>query len=114
MDFVTKETALELEKAGFPQPRPAFGQVWYETDGSPRPQVVTSMEGYEPQGIVFAPRATDIMPHLFSFVLANDFENDANGHAHLIFACYDPDSDRKMMMHKNSAEVLAKAWLKYK
>ena len=34
MNTVNKQTAFELKEAGFPQPIPAFGQVWWHMDGS--------------------------------------------------------------------------------
>jgi hypothetical protein len=33
MSHVSPPTALALQQAGFPQPRPAFGQLWYNLDG---------------------------------------------------------------------------------
>lgn len=34
MNTVNKQTAYALKEAGFPQPIPAFGQVWWRMDGS--------------------------------------------------------------------------------
>jgi hypothetical protein len=79
MDVVSFETAKKLKEAGFPQPEPAFGQVWYESAGSPI--IVTSgweagfafvgprsamtqttyMKRFQEQNGVFAPTATDIL-----------------------------------------------------
>jgi hypothetical protein len=82
MDVVSFETAKKLKEAGFPQPEPAFGQVWYKSAGSPI--IVTSgweagfafvgprsamtqttyMKRFQEQNGVFAPTATDILRHI--------------------------------------------------
>jgi len=33
-NYVTFETAQRLKEAGFPQPEPEFGQVWYEKNAN--------------------------------------------------------------------------------
>ena len=45
MNTVDKKTAFALKEAGFPQPEPAFGQVWYHTNEVPVVVVGVSYQG---------------------------------------------------------------------
>jgi hypothetical protein len=120
--MISYETAKRLKEKGFPQPEPKRGQCWFyegvvqNNEGEPdklmflphwlpNDRHITTMPG------VYAPTATDILPHIFSYVLANDFENDAKGHAQLRFACYDPDTNRKWHYHADPDECVALAYL---
>jgi len=58
MNTVTFETAKRLKEAGFPQPEPEFGQVWYSPNGAIR---VIYIKTYD---LVFAPSATDILKEI--------------------------------------------------
>lgn len=79
MNYATFETARALKKAGFPQPEPEFGQVWYynemgfyctvlEAVFTNNHKVAVNAAGaimrIEPDQNYFAPSATDIIPHL--------------------------------------------------
>lgn len=84
MNTVNKETAFALKEAGFPQPEPAFGQVWYDTNEMPMVIVFVSYKGiftftaYYDNGKVqpyvllrealaemaFAPNAVDILAEM--------------------------------------------------
>lgn len=79
MQHVTIETARRLKDAGFPQPVPQRGQVWYNNSG--REYVITLSDNLGMcdyvtpsghlwlgrglnDGEVYAPTATDILQHL--------------------------------------------------
>jgi hypothetical protein len=129
MDVVSFETAKKLKEAGFPQPEPAFGQVWYESAGSPI--IVTSgweagfafvgprsamaqttyMKRFQEQNGVFAPTATDILKAIQSEYstpcLIFDFKDgqwEVGDFSHSEWYT--------MTSHKtNPAEACAAAWL---
>ena len=44
-NILTCETAFKLKDAGFPQPKPDAGQVWYLNVSRPRPVTIGYMEG---------------------------------------------------------------------
>ena len=81
-NHVTPQTAIILEKVGFPKPEPEFGQVWYA-----KPELLACVYVYNilsgiavlrvieksetcysyrlhPGDYVFAPTATDILKQL--------------------------------------------------
>lgn len=85
--MTTFETAKKLQESGFPQPAPAYGQVWYAMNGNPflvcnvengqagivGPSGQTWIGRYLNDGdMVYAPTATDILKELGSrYVLQN-------------------------------------------
>lgn len=84
MNTVNKQTAFALKEAGFPQPSPQFGQVWYHTNDVPLVVVSISEQGtfiftaYADKGkiqqyifnrevlaeMAFAPNAVDILAEM--------------------------------------------------
>jgi hypothetical protein len=72
-DFTTHETSLKLKEAGFPQPQPEFGQVWWLIhENGPILAVVGSANFAAAEHLdkVFAPRVTDLLmqmhdPHCY-------------------------------------------------
>jgi hypothetical protein len=72
MEFTSFGKAKDLKEAGFPQPKPQFGQIWYTDRGEvcvcisarvyrdPRGNKWTIDEGF----LIYAPTATDILRHL--------------------------------------------------
>lgn len=127
MNIVSFETAKKLKAAGFPQPEPEFGQVWYSDifktkwlvglERLPNGLVVgkTVKIKIEEVGIweqesgaygVFAPTAIDIYPKLnFDFRLApmpKGWQVNRASNGELI------------SRHENPAEAAAEAWLEVK
>lgn len=56
---VKHKTAIELKQAGFPQPKPAFGQIWYDSDGTPCVVFTETGDFVTNDGTVFSPLSTD-------------------------------------------------------
>lgn len=78
-NVVSFETAVRLKEAGFPQPQPEFGQVWYLGEGASFIVYMVNEHGYVfgmygdglkavigrlPKELIFAPTATDILEQL--------------------------------------------------
>ncbi len=124
---VTFETAQRLKNAGFPQPMPEAGQVWYANDVNMRVSIVHVSgravnhvnQGYMliyntpirefKTDCVFAPTATDIlaqMPDGYSLV---KFSGN-------LFVCTNDQlrivAEFKYVLSDNPAEAAALAWLK--
>lgn len=121
MRHVTFETAKRLAEAGFPQPEPQRGQLWYNKAGAEYIIILADNLGMcdysiSPSGKVwlgrglndeelFAPTATDILFHLPGWNLAYTTACgwiaywDAPGLAEPI-----------QFSHENPAEVCAMAW----
>lgn len=118
MIHATPETAKRLKKAGFPQPKPDEGQVWYNSAGTV--YVVTYSYGKTcdyvvrgsnnvwierglNDGEVFAPTATDILAHLPGWSL----EYTENG-----WVCFESilGGHRDFTPNSNPAEAAAEAW----
>lgn len=61
-DYVDFQTAVALRDAGFPQPKPGFGQVWY-LEHNQKPVLIGSAEGFVTNFYdrVFAPRLGDFL-----------------------------------------------------
>ena len=125
-DNVTFETAVRLKEAGFPQPKPDFGQVWHNPDFGLF-VVGAIIEGaalifYEDgdyifkkevpffQECAFAPTATDILRELPGCILSvEDFYRDTL----VVGLFYEVwKTGRLLSDHANPAESAADAWLK--
>lgn len=117
MNHVISATAVRLKDAGFPQPVPEFGQIWY--DNEPGPHVLVHHAGRvwematnryagtvgvdSEGGMVFAPTATDILReldenHFLTTLLDGRF----------CVALFVGSGDS---IHNNPAEACAAAWL---
>lgn len=127
-DIVTFEKAVRLKEAGFPQPKPDFGQVWHNPDfglfvvgikwfADNReyrifyPGTGKSVLKSEAMFLkcAFAPTATDILREL------RDGSNI--GIMGKRFLCYSPDFEHGIdhpgtPINDNPAEAVAEAWLK--
>lgn len=103
-NFVTIETAIALCEKGFQQPpQKKFGQVWYMLHVG-QSILIGSALGNEIEKYphVFAPRATDIMPHLGK----NYYLTFDNGIWQLCW--WLPDREVEVLgTHPNPAELLA-------
>ncbi len=118
MSHVAHETARRMKDAGFPQPNPDEGQIWYNAAGTM--YVVTYSYGKTcdyvvrgsnnvwierglNDGEVFAPTATDIMQHLPGWYLS--FENG-------IWICSLQEDEFILAEYRNSnpAEAAAEAF----
>jgi len=122
INHVTPETADRLKAAGFPQPVPEFGQVWYEPKSErelicikPANLVDRTFSFMYPSGtgtlfnakdIVFAPNATDILRELGE---AYSLKFSANEYAIYYF---DSDGRNYENSHANPHELCALEWLK--
>ena len=131
MSHVSFETARKLQAAGFPQPQPAAGQVWYYPSGMElyvlpdldcdlnlKNEITSSIDEVIEVGslqftnsLVYAQTATDILEQLGScYSLTYDFHcgfgcvKSSSGVVNEIFSD-DPPRD-------NPAEACAEAWLK--
>ena len=118
-DIVSFETAKRLQEAGFPQPVPEFGQMWYcgnqqlytrirakpYMDGKRRFYGDNGCMIFErPENMVFAPTATDII------LPGCVFEEDEKGLR--IFHNWQDYEDGKVWIEKkNHAEAKAEAWI---
>lgn len=120
--IVTFDTAQRLKEAGFPQPEPGDGQVWYDRyenlgvlsllHGAPgaRPEISVLLFGdsdtfslFDMDGFVFAPMATDIMHHLPGHAMTIEGE---------LWVIFDIETgDYISDWHENPAEAAAQAWL---
>lgn len=118
MSHVTPKTARRLAEAGFPQPNPEEGQVWYNHAGTI--YVITYSYGKTcdyvvrgsnnvwierglNDGEVFAPTATDILAHLPGWYLS--FEDG-------IWVCSLQEDEFVLAEFRSSnpAEAVAEAW----
>lgn len=114
----TPETARALEAAGFPQPEPEPGQVWYNTFGTPyvilsviAPGVLLAVDMKQEvmrnrymRVNCFAPTAADVLRELPEGSKIS-WWNDSEG------AEWECESD-SLFYHSNSpAEACAAAWL---
>jgi hypothetical protein len=117
------ETAKRLADAGFPQPTPKRGQVWYSRSGhesyiiildecgdsgicdlSEHPGGRVWADQSMNSGQVFAPSATDILQHLPGWNLCYTTQ--------LGWQCWWDDEiiDPKIFSHSNPVEAAAQAW----
>jgi hypothetical protein len=123
MDIVSKETAKRLEAAGFPQPIPIFGQVWYNSRGN---KIVIGggrfgfgVEYYamayggqnltvRKSELVFAPTAADILRELpnDSLLIAH---HNAGPNGETVFKCQIEPHVWKT--NQSPSEACASAWL---
>lgn len=121
-NIVTFETAQRLKEAGFPQPEPERGQVWYNDTGAN--YLITNTGGvgvyyacgpvlYTDRSLsadscVFAPTATDIL-----FYLSSDYEIYRSAVRDLFAAVYKDESGEVKLSSYNSnpAEAAAALWL---
>ena len=124
-NHVNYETSVRLKEAGFPQPEPEFGQVWWLDDDNPSPLVITfvystgqvdfCLEGGPTNmghhlfpNMVFAPTAADILRELgFRFYLIYD-ETASK------WFLNKPDSEFDIWDADNPAEAAAQAFLNLK
>lgn len=127
MNHVTFETARRLKEAGFPQPAPDLGQVWYYNGGGFLQVVEFDNEQNMPiiyafgsayyerrpywNQLIFACAATDILKELPGYYLIrygpHDMPNLPMGFA---FGCINP-SRNTSWNDDNPAEACALAWL---
>ena len=129
-DFVSRQTAIALREAGFPQPEPESGQTFFLThhDGPyiymrkgcgdtldlRSPRGFWAWKKPESSDLFFAPSAIDILKELGErYVLWYD-----NSPRVLKWCCAKMantiDETTHPFMHQNPAEAAAKAWLKNK
>ena len=118
MSHVTPETARRLKDAGFQQPEPQRGQLWYNNSGIEyvitlsdnlgmcdyvTPSGHLWIERGLNDGEVYAPTATDIMQHLPGWCLS--FENG-------IWVCRLEEDEFVLAEFRSSnpAEAAAEAW----
>jgi len=112
-NHVSFETAKRLEAAGFPKPKPEFGQAWYDEDGA---YVIGSVSGKlicgswqdgdsfsdaSMDGDIFAPTVIDILQELDGYVTDGE-------------TCYFVNAANELVneyLPKNPAEAAAAAWL---
>lgn len=129
-DIVSYETAVRLKEAGFPQPTPEAGQMWYYTrfpDGTAKKNVLCilaheypyqdnlealPLDGGEricnPRNTqIYAPTATDILRELNFHHLRPLF-----GHKWAIHNHYELGDSFEICTNENPAEAAAEAWLK--
>ena len=115
MSIMTFDTARRLKEAGFPQPQPAFGQIWYDKGGRhlsmhdiKEPDELA--RHFREKGFAFAPTATDILFALGSDVyLTRSYRGGFD--VYLTFRNLEdgcPDAT-----HENAAEACAAAWLEH-
>lgn len=121
-NVVTPETARKMKEAGYPQPDPEPGQVWYIDE---TPIFITGVyktttstdywyskingtqfhEKYFPESAVFAPTATDILKEL-----SVDYALVYAGNEPTIISTVEKRLPF-LYKHKNPAEACALAWL---
>lgn len=121
--MISYETAKRLKQAGFPQPEPAFGQVWYELHVSR--YVISSTNngisgGWEDgetfedapfssmNADIFAPTATDILKELWF-----RFELTYAAHGKFFIKEWKDLIDKPAIIQQSDdpAEAAALAWL---
>jgi hypothetical protein len=119
-NYVTYETALRLRAAGFPQPKPQAGQMWYDpydvehivtsvdewhVNLAPLSEVVNYTEEFDypdfPGVWRFAPGPAEILRELSDHVCGNNAGR---------FWCGKFEEDRASF-HENLAEACAAEWL---
>lgn len=134
MKNVTKfSTAFALKEAGFPQPEPAFGQIWYDEEGTAMLVFSKTGDFVTDDGTVFcapdtlpsmvsmpglfshlysAPTAADILRELPDYALAYDSESEEP-----YFYCFDTlrrNPSQYPTKHTNPAEACAVEYLETK
>ncbi len=130
-DIVTFEKAVRLKEAGFPQPKPDFGQVWHNPDfglfvvggkwfadnreykifypGTGKTVLKSEARFLE---CAFAPTATDILRQMPNFFYIRKYKYGTD-----VFSVFNEktdDSDIQIAhgVNENPAEAVAEAWLK--
>jgi len=99
MDVVSKETAIKLKNAGFPQPKfYQIGAVCYNTCGGPWASTRPAQVYDEP--VVFAPTATDILEEMPYATLLYDGE---------YWACN--FEGHETVYRDSAAEACAQCWI---
>jgi len=124
MEHVIRETAKRLADAGFPQPAPERGQIWYSESGAKYRIHINNNDGtvdylsesdivylhlcrfLEADNCVFAPTAMDILKELPGCGLS--FEADT-WVAYTDQGTY-RDPEIVSFVHKNPADACAAAW----
>jgi len=123
--IVSFETAVKLKEAGFPQPEPKRGQIWWYPDdynGDVYGVIITrntqcpecvhfdgefgsdTLSRQEFKDLAFAPTATDILVDLgYNFSLS--VLSDGN------WFCDNQADESDAWQHENPAEACALAWL---
>ena len=121
--MVTRQTAIRLKNAGFPQPAPAMGQIWYDAFGVARfvrgrgvaftlfncntGVVNLLLEGSTFwEEAVFAPTVADILP-----LLPTTYRIGAGGGDFVVWEMVDEDTDYASVFNNNADEAAALAWL---
>jgi len=121
--MVTRQTAIRLKNAGFPQPAPAMGQIWFDPFGDARFvrgrgcaftlfNLNTGVVNLLLDGstfwdeAVFAPTVTDILP-----LLPTTYRIGAGGGDFVVWEMVDEDTDYASVFHNNADEAAALAWL---
>ena len=125
-DIVSFETALALEKAGFPQPEPEAGQLWYTQKGTACiclkvvPGWITfafpgDRDTYDtrPGQVTFAPSVTDLLRELpqMSLTFYSIGPNDDEWWMVEFYDAITPEGQVLSEHPNNPAEALAAAWL---
>lgn len=124
-DIVNYETAVRMKKAGFPQPSPEPGQIWYDPDFGPffvgrrsyidgrdrnifYPETGKAFDKPEADftAYAFAPTATDILRGLIFHHL-----RPLMGHRWAIHNYYELGDSVEISTNENPAEAAAEAWL---
>lgn len=120
-NFVTAETAARLKAAGFPQPEPQAGQVWYSEIGNPF--IIANAEGEIVCGVflnrnmhgfvdnfgnraTFAPGVADLLREL-----GLEYDISTIGDQYIVIRRNEKDEILKDWVNDNPAEALAAAWL---
>ncbi len=121
MKNTTYQTALQLQRAGFPQPVPEFGQMWYDSGGfealclgraerdkyafiyDDRQQVFFSYL----HRLTYAPTSEDILEQLPNFVRLEKFGGQRS-------CRIDDDGQPYRAIKETWAEACALAYLKLK
>lgn len=127
MEVVCRDTAQEMKDAGFPQPKPEFGQIWYSFSGKKMLFLYADFPAWSmhedgqyssigvlnPDSLIFAPTATDILRALncqHKHIYSLRFEE---GVFHVEYTYRSIGEFPEIVSeHENPAEACAKPWLK--
>jgi len=117
-NYVTFETAVRLKAAGFPQPEPEFGQVYFDVDGDRLIGLEKNFffeKGLDAPSLIsdnremrlfFAPTDADILAEL-----PENYGLFRRGEGFAVISLSHGEIDGTEAEHDNLAEAAALAWL---
>ncbi len=135
-DIVSYETAVRLKEAGFPQPKPDFGQVWHNPDFGlfvvgikwfadnreyrifyPRTGKTVLKSEAMFLKCAFAPTATDILREMPNYYYIRKYKHQTNDIQIFSIFCEEQNADDDLSqiakgVSQNPGEAAAEAWLK--